>query len=230
MANGFNPLGGNYGYSTLFEASQAGADITAPTAESGGMSMGAMMGWMQALTGLAASFEQAANVRANLKIKQIQNRINRRFAKAEFNRKMTGLFQAHRDLEEQSVQAHMQRQKAYQQKMGSLRVMQAERGMAGTSASETVNQLTRSNLAAEQILIKNMEKQQRALMYQREGIADARLAQELGFDMQDANIRGQLQSPIWAQLIMQSGQHALSGFNTYFDFVKTSGRSDKVTE
>ena len=49
-------------------------------------------------------------------------------------RQMTGLFQAHRDLEEQTVQAHAQRDTAYQQKMGSLRVMQAERGMAGTSA------------------------------------------------------------------------------------------------
>ena len=126
-------------------------------------SMGQMMGWMQALTGLAAGFEGAANQRSALKIQQIQNRINRRFAKAEFDRKMTGLFQAHRDLEEQSVQAHMQRQKAYQQKMGSLRVMQAERGMSGTSAAETANQLTRSNLAAEQILIKNMEKQQNNL-------------------------------------------------------------------
>tara|TARA_R100000664_G_scaffold33580_1_gene51114 strand:+ start:121 stop:738 length:618 start_codon:yes stop_codon:yes gene_type:complete len=193
-------------------------------------SMGQIMGWMQALTGLAAGFEGAANQRSALKIQQIQNRINRRFAKAEFDRKMTSLFQAHRDLEEQSVQAHAQRQKAYQQQMGSLRVMQAERGMSGTSAAETANQLTRSNLAAEQIMIKNMEKQQRAMMYQREGIADARLAQELGFDMSDANLRSQLQNPVWGQLMAQSGQYALDGLNTYYSFVKDTGRSDDAIE
>ena len=48
--------------------------------------------------------------------------------------------------------------------------------------------------------------------------------------MSDANLRSQLQNPVWGQLMAQSGQHALAGFNTYFDFVKTSGRSDKVTE
>ena len=230
MANGFNPLGGNYGYSTLFEASQAGADITAPTAESGGMSMGAMMGIMQAVSGLAGSFEQVKNQRSALKIRQIQNRINKRLAKAQFERQMTGLFQAHRDLEEQAVQAHAQRDAAYQQKMGSLRVMQAERGMAGTSASETANQLSRSNLIAEQIMIKNMEKQQRAMMYQREGIADQRLAQELGFDMQDANIRAQLQTPSWLQALQGAPDQIIGGYNTYFNFVRNNGRGMDVTE
>ena len=194
-----------------------------------GMSMGAKLGIMQAVSGLAGSFEQVKNQRSALKIRQIQNRINKRLAKAQFERQMTGLFQAHRDLEEQAVQAHAQRDAAYQQKMGSLRVMQAERGMAGTSAQEQANQLSRSNLIAEQIMIKNMEKQQRAMMYQREGIADQRLAQELGFDMQDANIRAQLQTPAWLQALQDAPDHLIGGYNTYFNFVRNNGRGMDVT-
>ena len=204
-----------------------------PSATESGMSnetMGAMMGIMQAASGLAGSFQDLANQRSALKIKQIQNRINKRLAKAQFERQMTGLFQAHRDLEEQAVQAHAQRDAAYQQKMGSLRVMQAERGMAGTSAQETANQLSRSNLIAEQIMIKNMEKQQRAMMYQREGIADQRLAQELGFNMQDANIRAQLQTPAWLQALQGAPDQVIGGFNTYFNFIKNTGRGMDVTE
>ena len=240
MANGsffgYNPSFG--GYNPLFSRADLGVmpelgigSTPTPTpTEGGGMSMGAMMGLTQALTGLAGSFQDVANQRSALKIKQIQNRINKRFAKAQFERQMTGLFQAHRDLEEQAVQAHAQRDAAYQQKMGSLRVMQAERGMAGTSAEEQANQLSRSNLVAEQIMIKNMEKQQRAMMYQREGLADQRLAQELGFDMQDANIRAQLQTPAWLQGLMTAPDHAIGGFNTYFNFVRNNGRGMDVTE
>ena len=207
----------------------AEAMLPSATKESG-MSMGAKLGIMQAVSGLAGSFEQVKNQRSALKIRQIQNRINKRLAKAQFERQMTGLFQAHRDLEEQAVQAHAQRDAAYQQKMGSLRVMQAERGMAGTSASETANQLSRSNLIAEQIMIKNMEKQQRAMMYQREGIADQRLAQELGFDMQDANIRAQLQTPAWLQALQGAPDQIIGGYNTYFNFVRNNGRGMDVTE
>ena len=239
MANGsffgYNPSFG--GYNPLFSRADLGVmpelgigSTPTPTpTEGGGMSMGAMMGLTQALTGLAGSFQDVANQRSALKIKQIQNRINKRFAKAQFERQMTGLFQAHRDLEEQAVQAHAQRDAAYQQKMGSLRVMQAERGMAGTSAEEQANQLSRSNLVAEQIMIKNMENQQRAMMYQREGLADQRLAQELGFDMQDANMRAQLQTPAWLQGLMAAPDHLIGGYNTYFNFVKNDGRRGSVT-
>ena len=192
--------------------------------------MGATMGLLQGLTGLAGSYQAVQNQRSALRIQQVQNRINRRFAKANFERQMTGLFQAHRDLEEQSVQAHRQRQADYLQKMGNLRVMQAERGMSGTSAAETANTLTRSNLAAEQILIKNMEKRQRAMMYQREGLADQRLAQELGFDMSDANTAAQLQTPVWAQFALQAPNQIIGGYNTYFNFVRNTGRSTGVTE
>ena len=240
MANGsffgYNPSFG--GYNPLFSRADLGVmpelgigSTPTPTpTEGGGMSMGAMMGLTQALTGLAGSFQDVANQRSALKIKQIQNRINKRFAKAQFERQMTGLFQAHRDLEEQAVQAHAQREAAYQQKVGKLKVMQAERNMAGTSAQEQAKQVFRSNSIAEQIMIKNMEKQQRAMMYQREGIADQRLAQELGFDMQDANIRAQLQTPAWLQGLMTAPDHAIGGFNTYFNFVRNNGRGMNVTE
>ena len=205
--------------------------IANPTSvEDSGMSMGAVMGMTQALTGLAGSFQDAANQRSALKIRQIQNRINKRFAKARFEREMTGLFQAHRDLEEQAIQAHAQRDAAYQQKMGSLKVIQAERGMAGTSASETANQLNRSNSIAEQIMIKNMHNQQRTLMYQRQGIADQRVAQELGFDMQDANIVAQLQTPAWLQALQGAPDQIIGGYNTYFNFVRNNGRGMDVTE
>jgi hypothetical protein len=68
------------------------------------------------------------------------------------------------------------------------------------------------------------------MMYQREGIADARLAQELGFNMQDANIRAQLQTPSWLQGLMTAPDHAIGGFNTYFNFVRNNGRGMDVTE
>jgi len=191
--------------------------------------MGAVMGTAQALSGLMGQFDAVKNQRSALKIKQIQNRINARFAKANFERKMTGLFQAHRDLEEQSMQQHTQRESAYQQKMGSMKVIQAERGMAGTSATETKDSLTRSNLLAEQVMLGNMKKAQRSLMYQREGIADQRLAEELGFDMSNANIASQMQTPAWAQLLAGAPDLAIGGFNTYFNFVRDTGRSDSVT-
>ena len=204
--------------------------IANPTSlEESGMSMGAMMGLTQALTGIAGSYQDAANVRSGLKIKQIEGRINRRFAKARFEREMTGLFQAHRDLEEQAVQAHAQREAAYQQKLGKLKVMQAERNMAGTSAQEQAKQVFRSNLFAEQIMIKNMEKEQRAKMYQREVIADQRAAEVLGLDMQDANIAAQLQTPAWLQALQGAPDHLIGGYNTYFNFVKNDGRRGSVT-
>ena len=150
-----NPMG--QGSSSMNEARAAGALTPADD----GMSMetmGAIMGTAQALSGLMGQFDAVKNQRSALKIKQIQNRISARFAKANFERKMTGLFQAHRDLEEQSMQQHTQREAAYQQKMGSMKVIQAERGMAGTSATETKDALTRSNLMAEQLQLANMEK------------------------------------------------------------------------
>ena len=223
-----NPMG--QGSSSINQAKEAGA--LAPT-EGGGMSMGTMgaiMGTAQALSGLMGQFEAVKNQRSALKIKQIQNRINARFAKANFERKMTGLFQAHRDLEEQSMQQHTQREAAYQQKMGSMKVIQAERGMAGTSATETKDALTRSNLMAEQIMLGNMKKAQRSLMYQREGIADQRLAEELGFDMSNANIASQLQTPAWAQLLAGAPNLMIDGFNTYYNFVKHTGGGDSVTD
>ena len=215
------------GSSTLNEARAAGAQgFESPES---GMSMGAVMGMTQALTGLAGSFQDAANVRSGLKIKQIEGRINRRFAKARFEREMTGLFQAHRDLEEQAVQAHAQREAAYQQKLGKLKVMQAERKMAGTSTQEQASQLNRSNSIAEQIMIKNMHNQQRTLMYQRQGIADQRVAQELGFDMQDANIVAQLQTPAWLQVLQDAPDQFINGYNTYHNFIRNTGRGMDVT-
>jgi len=191
--------------------------------------MGAALGTAQALSGLMGQHQAYRAQKQALKLKQAQNRINARFAKANFERKMTGLFQAHRDLEEQSMQQHTQREAAYQQKMGSMKVIQAERGMAGTSATETKDALTRSNLMAEQIMLGNMKKAQRSLMYQREGIADQRLAEELGFDMSNANIASQLQTPAWAQLLAGAPDHAIGGFNTYFNFVRDTGRGGDVT-
>lgn len=202
-----------------------------PTTDDGisNETMGAIMGTAQALSGLMGQFDAVKNQRSALKIKQIQNRINARFAKANFERKMTGLFQAHRDLEEQSMQQHTQREAAYQQKMGSMKVIQAERGMAGTSATETKDALTRSNLLAEQVMLGNMKKAQRSLMYQREGIADQRLAEELGFDMSNANIASQMQTPAWAQILAGAPDLAIGGFNTYFNFVRNTGRGGDVT-
>lgn len=191
--------------------------------------MGAIMGTAQALSGLMGQHQAYKAQKQALKLKQAQNKINARFAKANFERKMTGLFQAHRDLEEQSMQQHTQREAAYQQKMGSMKVIQAERGMAGTSATETKDALTRSNLLAEQVMLGNMKKAQRSLMYQREGIADQRLAEVLGFDMSNANIAAQLQIPAWAQTLAGAPDLMIGGMNTYYNFVKNTGRSDSVT-
>ena len=190
--------------------------------------MGAVLGTAQALSGLMGQFDAVKNQRTVLKIKQIQNRINARFAKANFERKMTGLFQAHSDLEEQSVQKHTQREVAYKQGMGSMEVIQAERGMAGTSATETRDDLTRSNLMADQVMLGNLKKAQRSLMYQREGIADQRLAEELGFDMSNANIAAQLATPAWLQAMQGMPDLAIDGFNTYYNFVRNTGRGGDI--
>lgn len=191
--------------------------------------MGAIMGTAQALSGLTGQFDAVENQKSALKIKKLQNRINARFAKANFGRRMTSLLQKHRDIEEQSMQQHTQRESAYQQKMGSMKVIQAERGMAGTSATETKDALTRSNLLAEHIQLNNLRKTQRSLMYEREGLYEQRLAEEAGFDMSNANIAAQLQTPTWAQILAGAPDLAIGGFNTYFNFVKNTGRSDSVT-
>jgi len=222
-----NPMG--QGSSSINQAKEAGA--LAPT-EGGGMSMGTMgavMGVAQAYFGLMAQRDAVKRQRSELKIKQIQNRINARLAKANFERKMTGLFQAHSDLDEKSMQQHTKREVAYKQKMGSLKVIQAERGMAGTSATETKDALTRSNLMAEQIQLANLKKAQRSLMYQREGIADQRLAEELGFDMSNANIAAQLQIPARLQILAAAPDLLMGGLNTYYNFVKYTGGGDSVT-
>jgi len=191
--------------------------------------MGAVMGAAQAVAGVFAQHRAYQAQKQALKLKQSEIKIRKIFAKGAFDRKMTSLFQAHKDLDEQSMQQHNQREAAYKQKMGSLKVMQAERGMEGTSAGETREALTRSNLLAEHYQLSNLRKTQRSLMYQREGIADERVAQELGFDMANANIQSQLSMPSWAQTLMDVPDLAISGFNTYYNFVRDTGRNDSVT-
>ena len=206
-------------------------DAIAPAPPSDGMSnqtMGAIMGATQAVAGLAGQHQAYKAQKRALKLKQSEMRINKIFAKGAFDRKMTSLFQAHKDLDEQSMQQHNQREAAYKQKMGSLKVMQAERGMEGTSAGETREALTRSNLMAETVMLGNLKKAQRSLMYQREGIADQRVAQELGFDMANANIQSQLSMPSWAQMLMDVPDLAIGGMNTYFNFVRNSGRGGEI--
>jgi len=190
--------------------------------------MGAIVGAAQAVAGVFAQHQAYKAQKQALKLKQSEMRINKIFAKGAFDRKMTSLFQAHKDLDEQSMQQHNQREAAYKQKMGSLKVMQAERGMEGTSAGETREALTRSNLVAETVMLSNLKKAQRSLMYQREGIADERVAQELGFDMANANIQSQLSMPSWAQTLMDVPDLAIGGMNTYFNFVRNSGRGGEI--
>ena len=201
-----------------------------PTTDDGmsNETMGAIAGVAQAALGLAGSFQAVRAQKQALKLKQSEIRIRKIFAKGNFDRKMTGLFQAHKDLDEQSMQQHSQREAAYQQQMGHLKVMQAERGMGGTSAGETRTALTRSNLMAETVMLSNMKKAQRALMYQREGIADERVAQELGFDMANANIQSQLSMPSWGMALMDAPDLAIGGMNTYWNFVKNSGRGGEI--
>ena len=201
-----------------------------PTTDDGmsNETMGAIMGATQAVAGVFAQHQAYKAQKQALKLKQSEMRINKIFAKGAFDRKMTSLFQAHKDLDEQSMQQHNQREAAYKQKMGSLKVMQAERGMEGTSAGETREALTRSNLVAETVMLSNLKKAQRSLMYQREGIADERVAQELGFDMANANIQSQLSMPSWAQTLMDVPDLAIGGMNTYFNFVRNSGRGGEI--
>ena len=190
--------------------------------------MGAVVGAAQAAAALGGQHQAYKAQKRALKLKQSEIRIRKIFAKGNFDRKMTGLFQAHKDLDEQSMQQHSQREAAYQQQMGHLKVMQAERKMEGTSAGETRRNLTASNLMAETIMLGNMKKAQRALMYQREGIADERVAQELGFDMANANIQSQLSMPSWGMALMDAPDLAIGGMNTYWNFVKYSGRGGEL--
>ena len=228
-AMGYDPLGvPQVDVGAAQTAQTVGGGSALNASEGSGLSMGAVVGIMQGVSGLAGSFEAIKNQRSALKIQQIQNRINKRFATANFERKMTGLFQSHRDLEEQSAQQHMQREVAYQQEAGRMKVMQAEVGMAGKSAKEAKGALTRSNFVAEQIQIANTKKAQRALAYEREGISDQRLAEELGFNMADANIAAQLRVPAWAQVGADSPGHVVDGLNTYYNFVRYSGTNQDV--
>ena len=220
-----NPMG--QGSSSMNQAEAAGA-LTPPDDGMSNQTMGAIMGATQAVAGVFAQHQAYKAQKQALKLKQSEIRINKIFAKGAFNRKMTALFQAHKDLDEQSMQQHNQREAAYKQKMGSLKVMQAERGMEGTSAGETREALTRSNLLAEHYQLSNLRKTQRSLMYEREGIADARVAQELGFDMANANIQSQLSMPSWAQTLMDVPDLAIGGMNTYWNFVKNSGRGGEI--
>ena len=190
--------------------------------------MGAIMGATQAVAGVFGQHQAYKAQKRALKLQESNIRINKIFAKGAFDRKMTGLFTAHNDLEEQSMQQHNKRESAYKQKMGSLKVMQAERGMSGTSAGETRDALTRSNLVAETVMLGNMKKAQRALMYQREGISDARVAQELGFDMANSNIQSQLAMPAWAMTLMDTPDIAIGGMNTYWNFIKDDGRGGQI--
>ena len=190
--------------------------------------MGAIMGVTQAVSGVAAQHQAYKSQKRALKLQESNMRINKIFAKGAFDRKMTGLFTAQNDLDEQSMQQHNKRESAYKQRIGSLKVMQAERGMAGTSAGETRDALTRSNLVAETIMLGNMKKAQRSLMYQREGAADARVAQELGFDMANSNIQSQLSMPSWAMTLMDTPDMAIGGMNTYWNFIKNSGRGGQI--
>ena len=220
-----NPMG--QGSSSMNQAEAAGA-LTPPDDGMSNQTMGAIMGATQAVAGVMGQHQAYKAQKRALKLKQSEMRINKIFAKGAFDRKMTSLFQAHKDLDEQSMQQHNQREAAYKQKMGSLKVMQAERGMEGTSAGETREALTRSNLMAETVMLSNLKKAQRSLMYQREGIADERVAQELGFDMANANIQSQLSMPSWAQMLMDVPDLAIGGMNTYFNFVRNSGRSGQI--
>ena len=65
-------------------------------------------------------------------------------------------------------------------------------------------------------------------MYEREGAADARVAQELGFDMANANIQSQLSMPSWVAALADAPDLAIGGMNTYFNFVRNSGRSGQI--
>ena len=228
----FGPGIGDLGFGQLDASPPPTAmDAIAPAPPSDGMSnqtMGAIMGATQAVAGVFGQHQAYQAQKQALKLKQSEMRINKIFAKGAFDRKMTSLFQAHKDLDEQSMQQHNQREAAYKQKMGSLKVMQAERGMEGTSAGETREALTRSNLMAETVMLSNLKKAQRSLMYQREGIADERVAQELGFDMANANIQSQLSMPSWAQMLMDVPDLAIGGMNTYFNFVRNSGRGGEI--
>ena len=219
------PIGQGNDYDPFTDTS---LDWDAPKDGMSNETMGAIAGVAQAALGLAGSFQAVRAQKQALKLKQSEIRIRKIFAKGNFDRKMTGLFQAHKDLDEQSMQQHSQREAAYQQQMGHLKVMQAERGMGGTSAGETRTALTRSNLMAETVMLSNMKKAQRALMYQREGIADERVAQELGFDMANANIQSQLSMPSWGMALMDAPDLAIGGMNTYWNFVKNSGRGGEI--
>lgn len=228
--SGYNPVAMTADLGVT-EQSVINSNIPLESPPEDGMStetMGAMMGAAQAVTGVLGQHQAYKAQKRALKLKQSEIKINKIFAKGAFDRKMTGLFQAHKDLDEQSMQQHNKRESVYKQRLGSIKVMQAERGMGGTSAGETRDALTRSNLMAETVMLSNLKKAQRALMYQREGMADERVAQELGFDMANANIQSQLSMPSWGMALMDAPDLAIGGMNTYWNFIKNQGRGGTI--
>ena len=137
------------------------------------------------------------------------------FAKAQFNRQMTAHFQSQRDLEEQVTQQATEADKHFKTKLATTRVAQAQSGAAGQSAIGVTNNLTRSALGVEQIIAGNFGKAKRAGVYQLEAIQESRSAAELGFAMQDIQIKSAMAMPTWLQGLAGGVDDVIGGMATY---------------
>ena len=180
-------------------------------------------GYGTAISGLATGVFGAMAAREQMKIKKIEIRMNRMFAKAQFNRQMTAHFQSQRDLEEQVTQLATNADKEYKTKLASTRVAQAQSGAAGKSATGVTNNLTRSALGIEQIIAGNFGKAKRAGVYQLEAIQESRSAAELGFAMQDIQIKSAMSVPAWMQGLAGGVDSAVDGMAVYQQLRPPSG-------
>ena len=184
-STGSNPLGVpkvDVGAAKLTQSGTGGTGGTALQKTTGDIgTAAAVMAGAQALAGLGNLYYGGKTRRAQMRIKQAEQGINKALAQDAFERKMTGYFQAHSDLREQATQQMMEEQKVYRAKQAQLQVMQSERGMEGQSRSDTHQALTASHYAYQQITLGNLEKAERRMMYEREAILDQRFAQEAGF-------------------------------------------------
>ena len=174
-----------------------------------------MAGYGTAISGLATSVFGAMGARQQMKIKAIELRMNKMFANAQFSRQMTAHFQSQRDMEEQVTQQATEADKHFKTKLAATRVAQAQSGAEGQSAIGVTNNLTRSALGVEQIIAGNFGKAKRAGVYQLEAIQESRSAAELGFAMQDIQIRQALAQPAWLQGLAGGVDSVVDGMAVY---------------
>jgi hypothetical protein len=187
-------------------------------------SMAATSGAAEGLTGILGGMQSMSAQRQAIKLKQSENRINKGIVKADYKRDLTSLL-AHQDDIDDSVQtAAMKREGDYKKSLGTMKVMQAERGISGKSANASGDALSKANTLSENLMLGNMKIAQRKLLNKREGMASQHDMQLLGLEMDSDMLKSKLGSINWGQIFSAAGAGGMSGASNYINLMKSGGR------